>query len=479
MLLCVILLAACAAPPPAATEVPQAVKSTVTPKPTFTLTLTPNYTLTPTSTLTVSPSSTASEITSVSPDGKYMVSIAVDYFPFELVIVEVQSEKTTSIPLMAKDMNVIEEIAWSPNDNFVAIILYKDPNQPPYPESNDSFEERFILVNIPENKVVGMYDGGSHVYKWSEQNIITLEHAGLNDIFDYYFVDVDCYKQFFEYECLNTRLTSDWEFYTPQWSSEVFKWEFEVTDPDEIPDDQFFAVAFNSQDGTTWKYTNRVNKPDTYADAKEIYLDKNREDVYFSPIGYDESTYFYYGLLKMHLANGEITEVIPNTLAFTEKYYDLAIAPSGNKVIFIDKSKPGKQVIVAKNLFTGEEKRIPFHEDNSIKILPNADNIENPLLTSNIFWSPDENKVAVVNAILDPATWGEKVVANCFFIDFPNDKIIQLVQNSDSYYSVFDMSNGTVSLLDLGAANLDFGNGNILVFSLDNGKLISETTTPQ
>jgi hypothetical protein len=480
VLLSVMLLTACGTtPPPSATEVPQAVESATT---TIFPTLQPSLTNTPRPSATVVSSIVAEEVSTTSPDGKYTVTVDTKNIPFELVVFEKQTGKATRLSLTNKDLNILNELVWSQDSHFVAVTLYKDPNMPPFPESKDSMglEEQFVLLNIPENKVVAAYDGGSHIYNWDTQNIITLEHAGLNDIFDYYFVDVDCYKQFFEYECLNSQLTGDWEFAIPTWTSEILKWGFEIANPDEIPDDQFFFVATNRKKGITWRYTKRAHTPNSYADAKEIFWDKNGENVYFAPTGYDESTYFYYGLLKMNLSTGEVIEVIPNTLKFKEKYYDLTISPSGNKVAFgfIENNKPNEQIIIIRDLYKKEERRIPFGKGNSISILPDANNIENSLPTSNIFWSLDENKIVVINAILDSTTWGDKLIANYLLVDLAENKIIPLMQNSTTYYSVYSITNETVSLLDLGAANSGFGSGKTLIFSLIDGKLLSETQTP-
>jgi hypothetical protein len=479
-LVILVLLAACGTKSPSIlTQAPQTTESmtaTIIPgiKPTLPSTITPAATATL--------SSDAEVFHSASPDGRFTITVDTKNFPLELLVTDKQLHTTNRLLLTNRDLNVFEELVWSSDNRFVAVTLYKDSNRPPFPESTNDIgiDESFVFVNIPEHKVVATYNGGSHIYRWSNQNIITLEHAGLNDIFDYYFVDVDCYKQFFEYECLNSELTGNWEFVIPQGTSEIQKWGFEIANPDEIPDDQFFVVVNNKKEGITWRYTGRTKSSYSHADAKEVFWDQNNKSVYFSPIGYDGSTYFYYGLLRMNLSTGEVIETIPNTLKFTEKYYDLSVSPSGNKVVLglIENSRRKDQAIIVRNLSTNETKKIPFGKEVSINILPEIKDIENPTLTSNAFWSPDESKVVLVNAITDPATWGEKIAANYLLIDLANNRIIPLEQNSTTYYSVFNITNETVSFIDLGGANQDFGKGNTLLFSLTDGKMISQTQIP-
>jgi len=248
VLLSVMLLTACVTTPPSSmTEVSQAVELVTT---TIVPTLKPSLTKTSRPSATVISPIIAEGVSTTSPDGKYTIIVDAKNIPFELVVFDKQSGKTTHLSLTNKDLNVLNDLVWSSDSNFVAVTLYKDPNRPPFPKSTNDIgiEGLFVFVNIPEYKVVAAYDGGSGIYNWNKQNIITLEHVGLNDIFDYYFVDVDCYKRFFEYECLNSQLTGDWEFFIPTWTSEILKWGFEVANPDEIPDDQFFIVAINKMD---------------------------------------------------------------------------------------------------------------------------------------------------------------------------------------------------------------------------------------
>jgi hypothetical protein len=469
LLLSVLILTACGTTPPVAvTEVPQAVEfATATLIPGTKIALQP----TQTQKIPVTPSPTLDVISSTSPNGEYKASLSTKNSSVELIILETTSNKETRFHLQQNSSDDKGELNWSPDSRLLATTYYY--------KVTDGYEDVLDLVNVPEGKIIAHYTGASHLYQWNDkENVITLEHGGLNNIFDYYFVKMDCYKLVFDGGCVHPNPPGTWQFYVPTWENELQKWGFEVPNSDDLSNDDIFFIVAANKDGNIWKYSYKANNPDLSVDAEEIHWNKDGKFVYFAPIASGTIGFYSdYGLLRMDLSNGKVEEVIPNSLKFVDEYYDLSISPSEKKAFYI-KLKNSIPTAVTRDLTNNTETEIRL--STSTAIFPESTK-EDVSLTSEIFWSPDETKVFVINNLTTAGQADQNdnndTNVNYTIFDLQTGNAITIIKASQTYYSVFDLTNDKISLLDEAAANSAFGNGNVLVYSLVDGKLISETKT--
>lgn len=455
MLFLALVLAGCGATSPANTPVP-----------TSTIAL-PTVTIIPV-TNTLEPVSTPSIISSTSPNGNYKVSLDTSNTYLELTIVDIKSKQETRLPLNQKNSDIVDEIKWSPDGRLLAITFHND----------DYSNEIFDVINIADNKFIATYSGASHIYAWNgKEDVIVLEHGGLNNIFDYYFTRINCYKLVFDGDCINSSPPGTWQFHALTWEYKIEQWGFPTPDSeDPSVGDSFYIIATNAE-GTLWKYSYKSNNPDRSVSARVIHWSKDGKFVYFVPSAPGEEGYYSdsdYGLLKMDLDTGKVTEIIIDSLEFKNEYQDISISPSDKKAFYV-KVKNALSTVIIKDLATGKETVIPssISSTGSAAIFPKSTK-ENVILTSEIFWSPDETKVFVINNLTTGLVDEISSDANYTIFDLQTGKITTILRDSQTYYSVFELKNDKISLINEAAF---FGSGESLEFSLLDGKLISKVET--
>jgi hypothetical protein len=155
---------------------------------------------------TVAPTNTPSPnvISSSSPDNKYIVELSFTENPINLTILNNISKQKTQIPISDSSYNKIDDdsfkgFKWFRDNKVLMFVLYREPP----PEKGGEDFACFFAIDVEQAKLITRYCSSLPLHIWSSDNsdVVTVEHGGLNDIFDYYYPETNCYKVTLNSEC--------------------------------------------------------------------------------------------------------------------------------------------------------------------------------------------------------------------------------------------------------------------------------------
>jgi hypothetical protein len=162
-------------------------------------------TATPLPTSTSSPSA----IYSNSPDNKYTVELALSETPIKLTVLDNVSKQTTQVSVSDRYYNKIEGdgskgLKWFTDNKVFMFDLYREP----YPEKVVEDFSCFFAIDVEQAKLLTTHCSsiGGHIWTPDKPDVVIIEHGGLNDIFDYYFPETNCYKVTLDSECENSNI---------------------------------------------------------------------------------------------------------------------------------------------------------------------------------------------------------------------------------------------------------------------------------
>jgi hypothetical protein len=207
-LLLTILISACYATHQEQSDItPSKVISTevtesVTPEiqPVMTATILPTVTLNP------------NLIIANSPDNKYTIELTLAETPINLTILDNVSKQKTQIPISYKGYNKIEDdgstgFRWFTDNKILMFVLYREP----FPEKIVEDFSCFFAIDVEQAKLLTTNFSSIYRHVWipDKTGFVTIEHSGLNDIFDYYFPETNCYKSTLDNECEESNVLMD------------------------------------------------------------------------------------------------------------------------------------------------------------------------------------------------------------------------------------------------------------------------------
>jgi hypothetical protein len=201
--LCVpLILSACSVNPSGQTKVvPIAVTKTIEPEIQI-------------QTATLRPSNTPNPniIYSSSPDNKYTIELELAESPIKLTILNHSSKQKTQIPISYRYYNKIEEdsskgFRWFTDNKVLMFVLYREPSAEKVVEDFSCF----FAIDVQQAKLLtaNFSSMSRHVWIPDKTGVVTIEHGGLNDIFDYYFPETNCYKSTLGSECEESNVLMD------------------------------------------------------------------------------------------------------------------------------------------------------------------------------------------------------------------------------------------------------------------------------
>ncbi len=162
-------------------------------------------------TVTFAPTNTPnpSIISSSSPDNKYFVELGLAESPIKLTISNNSSKQKIQIPISDRSYNKIEDdsskgFRWFTDNKVLMFVLFREP--PPEKVFEDF--SCFFAIDIEQAKLIRRYCSSLPLHIWIPDNsgVVTVEHGGLNDIFDYYYPETNCYKITVNSECESSNL---------------------------------------------------------------------------------------------------------------------------------------------------------------------------------------------------------------------------------------------------------------------------------
>ena len=168
-------------------------------------------------TATLPPSNTPNPniIHSNSPDNRYTIELKLAESPIKLTILNNSSKQNTQIPISYRFYNKIEDdsskgFRWFTDNKTVMFVLYREPP----PEKVIEDYSCFFAIDVEQAKLLTTHFSSIGLHVWAPDNsdVVTIEHGGLNDIFDYYFPETNCYKVTPNSECEKPNTSID----TPQ-----------------------------------------------------------------------------------------------------------------------------------------------------------------------------------------------------------------------------------------------------------------------
>ncbi len=368
--------------------------------------------------VTLSPTVTTDPnlISSNSPDNKYTVELKLSESPVKLTIRDNSTRKSTQIPITYRYYNRVFTggsvgLNWSADNKIVMFVLYKEPS----PEKIVEDETCFVAVNVEQAipVIVNYSSVPRGLYLREDVDMAELQHPGLNDTDDFYFLGTNCYKDALESECEHSYI------------SPSGNWELSP---------QINGVTITSLKGDSWEY----NYPST---AKKFdYLltfvqgwGEDEQYVLFSP-ALRYSTSWVYGLFQMNLRNGEVVSLLGNNTI--EQPYYVSVSPSSTKIIYV--ASDGKAFI--KDLSNDSETSFNLRlEDNAIIV--------------NFVWSP--NETMVVFAKFKYGKDNKFISADYLRLNTASGDLITFLNDEPDYLNVIKITNsevsfekGTYSLID-------------------------------
>jgi hypothetical protein len=157
-------------------------------------------------TVTIAPTNTPNPtvISSGSPDSKYIVELSFAENPIYLTISKNSSKQNTQIPISDSSFNKIEDdsfkgFRWFRDNKVLMFVLYREHP----PEKGGEDFACFFAIDVEQAKLITRYCSGLPLHIWIPDNsdVVTVEHGGLNDIFDYYYPETNCYKVTLNSQC--------------------------------------------------------------------------------------------------------------------------------------------------------------------------------------------------------------------------------------------------------------------------------------
>lgn len=248
-----------------------------------------------------------------------------------------------------------------------------------------------------------------------------LEHGGLNDINDYYFPGINCYKGYFFGECEKSYISpsGDWE---------LSQWE---------PDVDIRLIGLS---GAKWEFSySKLISDSGYLISSVQHWTADGKYVFFSP-GRGYGTPKVYGLFRMDLTNGNVMPLIGSGYLADEYFYYLSVSTDAKKFIYVTTDK--RLVIKDLENNTKKESRISVSASENV---------------SNFVWSPDETKVVFAKLTEDQDY--NVISADYLMLDVETGQIITLLEDESKYLNVKEMTNSKVLLDEK-------------LFSLVDGKII-------
>jgi hypothetical protein len=394
----ILVLSACSANPSGQTEVAP-IEVTKTTEPDIQI-----------QTATLPPADTPNPniVYSSSPDNKYTVELDLAGTPVKLTILDNASQQKTQIPISYRYYNKIVGdgsigFKWSADNKILMFVLYRAP----FSSKREEDFSCFIAVDIEQAKPIivdysSMFRG---LWLQDKTEMAILEHGGLNDIDDFYFVGTNCYKGSLESECENS-------YVSPLGNWELSPWE------------ENSNVTLISSSGDVWKYSYpaTADKFDYLLTFVQAWTD-NEKYVLFSPaLGY--STSRAYGLFRMDLSNGNVVSLLGND-TIDQPYY-LSVSPHGTKIIYITPDRKG---------FI---KDLNGNTETSFNIDLVADDF-----MANFIWSPDETMVVFAKLKFDKEN--EIVSADFLRLNTATGDLITLLKNEPEYLNIMKITNSEVS----------------------------------
>lgn len=139
-----------------------------------------------------------------SPDNKYRIELTLAESPINLIILNNISKQKTQIPISYKAYNKIEDgdfkgFRWFTDNKILMFVLYIEP----FPEKIVEDFSCFFAIDVEQAKLLTTHCSSINLHIWipDKSDVITIEHGGLNDIFDFYFPETNCYKISLDSEC--------------------------------------------------------------------------------------------------------------------------------------------------------------------------------------------------------------------------------------------------------------------------------------
>ncbi len=346
-------------------------------------------------------------IISSSPDNRYKTELDLSEAPVVLTILDNFSRQETHIPISYGYYNKIDsdsfkELKWSVNSKLLMFVLRREPN----PEKNIEGSSCFFVVDIEKEKLlkVNCSSYGVHIWTPDESGIVTLEHAGLNEPFDYYIPEINCYKNTAQGECVTSHISPSGNWELSPWGES--------------------NVTLKNLSGAVWNYSY------TLAEGQDDFIlttvqgwSENEDYVLFSPTGGYETARVY-GLFQMDLRNGNVISLLENK-SLDQRFYYLSVSPSGTKVVYI--TPDGRAVI----------KDLNKNTENNFNI-----QLENNEAIGNFVWSPDELIAVFIKFKYNENNEVDSL--DYFSLNLSNYELITLLKNEPEYLNILKMTNSEV-----------------------------------
>jgi len=347
-------------------------------------------------------------ISANSPDNKYTIGLKLSESPVKLTITDNTSSDETEILLTYRSYNKIMGVdpgfTWTTDNKILMFVLYQEP----FPKGMPGDFSVFVAVDVEQAKILTMNYSSMLRGVWYEDKsgMATLEHGGLNDIYDFYFPGTNCYKEWFESECEISDIS-------PNGSWNLSEQDYGA------------GVDLIGSSGDTWKFTYSINNNSDYSPSHIQRWTSDGKYVFFSPFYADGSSKVY-GLFRMDLTNGNVVSLIGNGY-ISNYYFYLSVSPDAQKIIYV--TTDGRLVI--KDLQDDTKKTIQISLNTSQDV-------------SSFIWSPDETKVIFAKVKRDAEY--NVVSTDYFLLDMETGKLVTLLKNEPDYLNVKAITNSEVSL---------------------------------
>jgi hypothetical protein len=205
---------------------------------------------------------------------------------------------------------------WSMDDKMLMFVLYQDYEDYDYGSESNVYISCFVAVDVENARLLTVNYSRLFRGLWEpdEFTVAWLEHGGKNNIFDWYFVGLNCYKEWEFEECISSNISpsGEWEFIQYQPEADVIvqnlsgkRWQFNFP---HYQDDSGFIVYYDS--------------------AVEGWSEDSN-NIFFSVYYHDSLHHFYY---VMDLDDG-MTRLITREELMTRDYF--TVSPNGEKIVYI------------------------------------------------------------------------------------------------------------------------------------------------
>lgn len=127
---------------------------------------------------------------SLSPDGNQLAYIRLEYFPLELVILDLDSKQERTLIIEGDHYGSVGDLTWSPDGNNFAYVYQYYKGDSPTPEENYSL----MIIDLytgTQKKLMDMGSPGYVIRRWNEINAIELQEYYDSRCSDVFYFDLD------------------------------------------------------------------------------------------------------------------------------------------------------------------------------------------------------------------------------------------------------------------------------------------------